>query len=113
MTFIFGTWVYNFCTLALNKGYFIDLLQGRDSRSSLLQSRLAQKSHPFTRRLPPDFRCGPLVQNHFPDPLAQVQQSMDRAASPKPRSAALKTARTLIKLDVAPLLGVQTTFHQI
>ena len=58
-------------------------------------------------RYPLDLRGGALIENHFPNLLAQIQQLMNGRSPAKPCAAAFKATCSFVKRDVAPLVQVE------
>src|ERR1039458_217526 len=98
--------------LSLNERHFVDFPQRGDSLPQLLYRGFPQERHPFFPRRPLDLRRRPLVQNQFPDAVRQIQQLVNRRASPEPRPAAFETAGPFHHRNAPPLLRVQAAFDQ-
>src|ERR1035441_2750979 len=90
--------------LSLNERHLVDFPQRGGSLPQLLYGGFPQERHPFFPRRPLDLRRRPLVQNQFPDAVRQIQQLVNRRASPEPRPAAFETAGPFHHRNVPPLL---------
>src|ERR1700756_1547938 len=82
---------------SLNKCNLVDLLQRGHSQPDFIERRFAQESHALFSCCTPDLRRWLLRQNHFADPVAQIQQFVDRGSSAESCARALDTARTFIE----------------
>src|SRR5947209_9767258 len=102
-----------FPVLCLNEGHLIGFFQGCDSSPHPVERRFAQDRHAFLTRRALDFRCRPPLQNHFANALREVQYLVNRRSSAESRSAALDAAPALVKIEVAPLLQIETALDEI
>src|SRR5437773_12300882 len=84
-------------TVAFDEGDLVDFTQRGDAEHDALDSRFAEKAHAFFAGRLFDFRSRPLLQNHLPDGVAQVQQLADRRSADIAGPAALDAADALVK----------------
>src|SRR5260370_3533271 len=94
-------------SLSFNERHLVDLFERRDAEVGFFDRRFPEERHALVSRHAFDFRRRTLVENHFADVLAQVEQFVDGGAPAEPGAAALEAARAFIELDVAPLLQVE------
>ena len=86
----------------------IDFLQRGDSRRAPFRAPIrAGTSCPSSRAARRISEAGPLVENHFANLLAQIQQFVDRAAAAESGAAAFEAAGAFVKRDVAPFVQVR------
>src|SRR5262252_2117261 len=97
---------------SFDERHLVDLLQCSHATARFVESRLAQECHAFIARNALDLRSGALVQNHFADVLAQVEQFVDGGTASETRAAAFKATRTLMEGHMAPFFWIQTALHQ-
>src|SRR5580658_150323 len=77
---------------ALDKGDFVDLLQGGKTAAHLVECRLAQEAHAVFAGGAPYFRSWLPIQNHLADAVGQIQKLVNCGSSPESGSSALDAA---------------------
>src|ERR1700757_2057604 len=75
-------------SIAFDESDLVDFLQCGQPCPDLVQSRLAQEPHALFPSRPADLRSRLLYQNHFADPVAQLEKFMDGGSTAESRSRA-------------------------
>src|SRR3989304_5456380 len=88
---------------AFDEGHFVELAQGGDAGADFFQAGFAQEAHPFLPGRLLDFGGGLLVDDHFADAVAQVEQLADGGAAAEAGPVALDAAGAFVERYVLPL----------
>src|SRR5215472_13177189 len=100
-------------TSSFDERHLVNLLERCYTGAHFLDRGFTQKPHPLFARYTFDLRRRALVQDHFANPLAQVEQFVDRGSSAESRSSAFETAWAFIEREISPLVGLEAAFEQV
>src|ERR1700722_17922702 len=98
--------------LSFDERDLVDFLQGAHALAHFLHRRFTQEGHAFVARLTLDLGGRPLVQNHFADLVAEVQQLVYGRPAAVARPAAFEASGAFHEFHVAPFRRHQARFHQ-
>src|SRR4051794_24393599 len=77
--------------ILLDERHLVDFLQRCNAEPALFHRGVAQKRHSFFLGRALDLGRGPLVENHFANPIAQVQQLVNRGTAAESGTGTLET----------------------
>src|SRR5215472_4439686 len=95
-----------------NECHLVNFLQGRDARKYFRERRLTEKRHAFFVRDSLDFGCRSFFNDHFANPVREIEQLVNCSPAAISGAVALQTTLPFIEGEVAILFDLQTGLDQ-